>query len=326
MAFRWWLIVSAASVLGCSTVAAQSPSDDTAVNIVPRTRPAPDVGTPQPLVRVDSSLVLIPAHVTNALGASVTGLVRKNFRLFEDGAEQTISTFFTEDAPLSIGIVFDTSGSMRPKMEKSSEAASTFFREANPEDEYFLVEFNDRARLVTPFTTNPDDIYSRIRAAKPFGRTSLLDAVYLALRQMKHARYPRKALVIVSDGGDNWSRHSRHQVLNAVLESDVQVYAMGIFGSTLHGSMTAEERNGPRLLDELTEQSGGRHFPVHSLDDLPAISQRISRDLHSQYFLGYTSSNEAIDGKYRHVRVDLAVPDRRALHISYRRGYYAPAE
>ena len=326
MALRWWLAVSAAVVLGNSAVRAQTPGDDSLVNIVPRTRPAADVGASRPLVRVDSSLVLIPAHVTNGLGASVTGLVRNNFRLFEDGAEQTITRFFTEDAPLSIGILFDSSGSMRPKVEKSSEAAGTFFREADPDDEYFLVEFNDRARLVTPFTMNPDSIYDRIRATRPFGRTSLLDAVYLALQQMKHARYPRKALVIFSDGGDNWSRRSRHEVMSAVLESDVQIYAMGIFTPPLHGHMTPEERNGPRLLDTLAEQSGGRQFAVESLDDLPAISRRISRDLHSQYLLGYRSTNKTDDGTYRHVRVDLSLPDRRGLHISYRRGYYAPVE
>jgi Ca-activated chloride channel family protein len=324
MVFRCWLAICAAGVLGSSVLLAQTPGDGTLVNIVPRLKPAPPEESGQPLLRVDSSLVLVPAHVTNALGASVTGLNRENFRVSEDGVEQTINAFFTEDAPLSIGILFDASGSMRPKMEKSAEAAQTFFQEANPQDEYFLIEFSDRARLVAPFTSDQKEIYNRIRAVRPFGRTSLLDAIYLALQQMKHARYSRKALVIVSDGGDNWSRHSRREVMNAVLESDVQIYAMGIFGPDRAG--TPEERNGPQLLDDLSEQSGGWHFPVESLDELPAISERISRDLHSQYLLGYLSTNPVCDGKYRRVKVQLALPDTRAMHVSYRRGYYAPSE
>lgn len=328
MALRWLPAVCVAGILACSSLFAQAPGDYAVVNIAPRPRPVPseDAERERPLLRVDSSLVLIPAHVTNALGASVTGLNRESFRVFEDGAEQAVRAFFTEDAPLSIGILFDDSGSMQSKMKKAAEAADTFFREANPQDEYFLVRFNDRARLVVPFTSEPAEVYKRIRAMRPFGRTSLLDAVYLALQQMKHARYSRKALVIVSDGGDNWSRHSRGEVIDAVLESDVQIYAMGIFGANLNGSAPLEERNGPRLLDELSAQSGGRHFPVRSLDDLPSISERISRDLHSQYLLGYMSTNKACDGKYRQVKVKLEVPDRQDLRISYRRGYYAPSE
>jgi VWFA-related protein len=280
----------------------------------------------KPLLRIDSSLVLIPVHVSNAVGRAVSGLARENFRVFEDGTEQTISDFFTEDAPVSIGLLFDASGSMRPKMEKSSEAAAAFFRAANPEDEFFLVEFNDHARLTVPFTLDGGQVYSRISHTKPSGRTSLIDAIFLALQYMKSARYPRKALVVFSDGGDNWSRHSSREIRTALLESDVQLYAMGIFDPAAGRSTPAEERNGPHLLDDLADQSGGRLVPVNTLDELPAISRRISRELHSQYLLGYHSTNETCDGKYRRLKVQIETPDARALRVSFRQGYYAPAE
>ena len=159
-------------------------------------------------IRIDSSLVLIPVHVTTPGGESVTTLDRNSFQLFEDGVEQKITLFSKDDAPLSVGLVFDASGSMQNKIRKSSEAAATFFKTANADDEFFLVEFNDRPKLTVPFTPDADEIYQHIAHAKAFGRTSLLDAIHLAALQMKHAHNPRKALVIFSDGGDNRSRYT----------------------------------------------------------------------------------------------------------------------
>jgi VWFA-related protein len=287
-------------------------------------RAPPGGAEPSTLLRIDSSLVLIPVHVTSPAGGTITGLRPDNFRLFEDEAEQTISSFFTEDVPVSIGLLFDASGSMRPKMKKAAEAAASFFRSANPEDEFFLVEFNDRARLAVPFTHDSSKVYGEIARTKPMGRTSLIDAVYLATLEMKKARNPRKALVIFSDGGDNWSRHSVREMRNALLESDLQVYAMGIFDEDYGRNHSVEERNGPALLDELTTLTGGRHFPVDELDRLPEISERIGRELHSQYLLGYHPANSTRDGKYRQVKVILLLPNARELHTSYRRGYFGP--
>ncbi len=217
---------------------------DERVEIVPRSRPTSAVRVPDvrpASIRVDSSLVLIPVHVTTPLGATVTNLARENFQLFEENAEQTISLFANDDAPMSIGLLFDDSGSMKKKKGKVSEAAAAFFILANKEDEFFLVEFNDRAKLVVPFTGDVDELSSRIDASKPFGRTALLDGVHLALRYMKHARNLRKALVLLSDGGDNWSRHNLREIKNALLESDVQVYAMGIFGEQIRRHPTHEK-------------------------------------------------------------------------------------
>jgi Ca-activated chloride channel homolog len=299
--------------------------DDAPVAIAPRAKRLP-VAETQPVLRVDSSLVQIPTHVTTAVGGSVTTLIKENFRLFEDGVEQNLSAVFHDDAPLSIGVLFDTSGSMQKqnKMQKSAEAAAAFFRTASAEDEFFLIKFSGKARLAVPFTTDSGELYKEIVHTKPAGQTSLLDAIHLALIQMKAAKNLRKALVIVSDGGDNWSRHTAAQLRNALIESDVQVYAMGIFDSNYSVKHSAEERRGPQLLNELAEQTGGRHYPVEKVDDLPSIATRLGRELRDQYVLGYYSSNVVHDGKYRQVKLNLVSPEAFYLRAYYRRGYYSP--
>ena len=278
-------------------------------------------------LRVDVPLILIPVHVTTPLGTSVTDLRQENFRVFEDGVEQPITSFAKEDAPLSIGLVFDSSGSMHTKIRKSSEAASVFFKIANPEDEFFLVEFNDRPKLSVPFTRDSDEIYNRIARIRAAGRTSLLDAIHMALAQMKHANNLRKAIIIFSDGGDNRSRYTEREVKEAMLESDVQVYAMGIFDMMDSHKLTREELDGPRLLTELAEETGGKHFPVDHLDDLPKVCDRIGNELRNQYLLGYIPSNAARDGRYRKIKVVLAnTSSRPQLKPFYRQGYYAPLQ
>ena len=277
-------------------------------------------------LRVEVPLVLIPLHVTTLLGASITTLKRQDLRLFEDGVEQNIAHFSQEDAPISIGLVVDSSGSMQNKIRKSAEAAAAFFRAANPDDEFFLVQFNERPKLAVPFTRDGNMIYQRIVRAHPMGRTSLLDAVHLALSQMKQARHLRKAIVILSDGGDNRSRYTESEVKEAMREADVQVYAMGIFDAGASRRRAPEEVNGPRLLAGLAEETGGRNFPVGDLNDLPGICARIGNELRDEYVLGYTSTNPARDGVYRHVTVELAPPpDMPPLKAYYRQGYYAPS-
>jgi len=267
--------------------------------------------------------VVIPAWVSTATGASVTSLSKENFRISDESVDQPISYFIKDDAPLSIGLLFDTSGSMRDKMDKASEAVAAFLKTSNPEDEFFLVEFNDRAKLVVPFTRDSDAIYERVSHTKPVGKTSLFDAIQVALTQMKKAKRTRKAIVIISDGGDNWSRHTARDIRNALLESDVQLYAMGIFDAEFTSKSPRENRNGPALLDELANQTGGRQYPVSNLNDLPSISSKIGIDLRNEYLLGYYPV-ESRDGKYHHVTVKLAVPDDMPpLRANYRKGYYA---
>jgi len=265
--------------------------------------------------------------VTTAYGASITNLTKDNFRIFEDETEQTVTHFSKDDAPVSIGLLFDASGSMQNKMHKSSEAVASFFKTANREDEFFLVEFNERPKLALGFTNDSDDIYRKVNHIRPFGRTSLLDAIHLASEQMKKAHNFRKALVILSDGGDNRSRSTAREVKNALIESDVQVFAMGIFDPDDVPKRTPEEANGPRLLDELAEQTGGRMYSVDKLEDLPSISERIGNELRNQYLIGYSSNNPDRDGKYRHVKLKLVAPDGMLnLRTYYRHGYYAPTQ
>ena len=270
-------------------------------------------------LRVDVPLVQIPVHVTTPLGASVTDLKSEDFHIFEDGVEQKISHFSSEDAPISIGMLFDSSGSMRNKIRKSSEAAAAFFKTANADDEFFLIEFNERPHLAVPFTRDSGQVYKHIVHTRPIGRTSLLDAIHLALLQMKTAKNLRKAIVIFSDGGDNRSRYTESEIKAAMREADVQVYAMGIFDPEDLPRKTPEERNGPKLLDQLAQQTGGRHYPVQDLDDLPAVCEKIGAELRYQYMLGYAPSNNDEESGYRHVKVEVASP-MRAYH---RTGYSA---
>jgi Ca-activated chloride channel homolog len=311
-------------------MATASAQNGPSVDMVPRVRPEPVANYtayPRADLRVDVPLILIPVHVTTPLGTSVTDLRQENFRVFEDGVEQPVTNFAKEDAPVSIGIVFDSSGSMNTKIRKSSEAAQAFFKIANPEDEFFLVEFNDRPKLLVPFTRDSDEIYNRIARIRAVGRTSLLDAIHLALAQMKHAHNLRKAIIVFSDGGDNRSRFTEREVKRDMLESDVQVYAMGIFDLDGSRKLTREEQDGPRLLTELAEETGGKNFPVDHLDDLPKVCDRIGNELRNQYLLGYMPANAARDGRYRQIKVVLAnTTGRGQLKPFYRQGYYAPLQ
>jgi len=320
--------VCAAMFLCPSLSAFQGPlADNPKIN--PRRSLPPAIPVDGPVVRVDSTLVTIPARITTLSGVPVTNLHKEDFRLYEDDVEQTIVHFGMDDVPVSIGFLFDISGSMTNKMGKAYEAAKEFFKSANPQDEFFLIKFNERVKLAVPFTSDPDVIGRAIERLVPFGQTSLLDAINLAMKQMKKARNPHKAIVIVSDGGDNWSRHSIREVKNGLMESDEQVFALGIFDPNYMTRHALEERRGPLLLTELAEETGGRHFPVDNIEDLPAISIKISREIRNQYELGYYPSNPARDGKYRRVKLTLkpqAAMDAGRLHADYRRGYYAPSK
>jgi Ca-activated chloride channel homolog len=301
------------------------------VAIEPRVKPTPDrettPGVRQGNIRVDSTLVLIPVTVTDPLNRFVTGLEKEHFKVKEDKVEQAVTHFASEDAPLSIGLVFDASGSMGAKLQKSRQAAAQFFKTANPEDEFFLVQFNDRPEMVVKFTTNTEEIQNRLTFTQAKGRTALLDGVYLAMHEMKKARNSRKAILILSDGGDNSSRYTESEIKNLVREADVQVYAIGIFEPASSRGRTAEELSGPSLLNEMAEQTGGRHFPVDNINELPDIAAKIGIELRNQYVLGYTPSNLDRDGKYRRVEIKLVQPrGLPPLRAFWRQGYYAPSQ
>ena len=300
------------------------------VSIEPRVKPPAETrrqDSRAPDIRVDSTVVLINVTVTDPLNRFVTGLEKEHFRVFEDKAEQKIAHFASEDAPLSVGLIFDTSGSMGNKLPKARLAANQFFKTANPEDEFFLVEFNSRPELVQPFTHNTEEIQNRLTFTQAKGRTALLDGVYLGLNHMKKARNTRKAILIISDGGDNSSRYTESEIKNLVREADVQIYAIGIYEPMGSRGRSAEELSGPGLLSEISEQTGGRHFPVENINELPDIAAKVGIELRNQYVIGYTPTNLERDGKYRKVMVKLVQPrGLPSLRAFWRQGYYAPTQ
>jgi Ca-activated chloride channel family protein len=274
-------------------------------------------------IRTETDLTLVGASVTDPLGRIVTGLDRQDFRVFENGAEQEIVYFASEDVPVSIGVIFDMSGSMTDKIDKSRNAAVQFFRTANPQDEFFLVDFNDRAQLVSHFTESVDELQNRLLYTAAHGMTALYDGVYLGLSQMRAAHNTKKALLILSDGGDNHSRYSETEIRKFVREADVQIYAIGLFDPD--GGRTVEERYGPTLLGDLTEMTGGRMFMVQRLDELPDIATKISMELRNQYVLGYRPSNRVHDGTWRKIKVKLRPPKGLPpLTVYAKTGYLAP--
>ena len=298
------------------------------VAIQPRARPSIRAeAVPKSNIRVDSTLVLIPVTVTDPMNRFVTGLEKENFKIFEAGKEQDLSQFSSEDAPLSVGVVFDCSGSMGSKLDKSRQAVAQFFKTANPEDEFFLVQFHDSAELIQPFTTSLEEIQNRLTFTTSKGRTALLDAIYLALHEMKKAKNPRKALLVISDGGDNNSRYTEGEIKNLVKEADTQIYAIGIYESVTTRGRTAEELAGPGLLTDIAEQTGGRQYAVENLNELPDIAAKIGVELRNQYILGYSPRNREHDGKYRRVQVKLVQPrGLPPLRAFWRLGYYAPSQ
>jgi Ca-activated chloride channel family protein len=277
-------------------------------------------------IHFDVDLALVNVTVTDPYNRLVTGLETDNFRVFEDNIEQEVVTFSAEDVPISIGVIFDFSGSMSNKVGKAREAAVQFFKTANPQDEFFLVSFNERAELTSSFTNSVEDLQSRMMLTVPKGRTALLDAIYLGLSQMRGAHNAKRALLILSDGGDNHSRYNESDVKRLVKEADTQLYAVGIFDPLGYRNRSPEELGGPSLLSEVTEMTGGRVFAVEKLDDLPDIASKIGMELRNQYVLGYRPSNKAHDARWRKLKIKLRAPKGLPpLSVYSKTGYYAPS-
>ena len=320
--YRQVLLSCAAGLLPALLVAQEGP-------LAPREKPVADRLAPAPkaALRIDSTLVLIPVTVTDPMNRFVTGLDRESFKVFEDKKEQEITQFSSEDAPLSIGVIFDCSGSMGRKLEKSRLAVAQFFKTANPEDEFFLVQFNDSADLIQSFTKDLEEIQNRLAFTQSKGRTALIDAIYLGLHQMKKAHNARKALLIISDGGDNSSRYTEGEIRNLVKEADVQVYAIGVYEPVASRGRTPEEAAGQGLLTDIAEMTGGRQYPVDNINELPDIAAKIGVELRNQYVLGYRPQNQERDGKYRKVQVKLIQPrGLPTLRPFFKLGYYAPSQ
>jgi Ca-activated chloride channel family protein len=301
---------------------AAPPDDKAGAHVTVRTPPihvAP--------LQVDVNLVVVNVTVTDPFDRIVTGLDQENFQVYDEKVEQKIVAFSTEDAPISVGLIFDCSGSMGDKIQKSKEAALQFFKTSNPQDEFMLVSFSDRPDMISGFTAKYENLQDRLLTVKSGGRTALLDAIYLGLSGMKKATTNRRALLVISDGGDNHSRYTENDIKKAVKESDVQIYAVGIFEPMSSRARTTEEAGGPGLLAELAEVSGGRMFSVENTNELPDIAEKISIELRNQYVLGYKPSNLIRDGRWRRIKVKLNPPKGLPpLQIYARTGYYAPTQ
>ena len=290
------------------------------VSIQPRPKPGAKQESAGATLRVDTTLILVPVSVNDALGRPVTGLERENFRIFDDKLEQAITQFAMEDEPVAVGLVFDTSGSMGDKLGRSRMAASEFFKTSNPEDEFCLVEFDNSPRLEVKLTHDTGLIENQLTFSRSKGSTALLDAIFLALHEMKHSKMRKKALIIISDGGDNHSRYTEREVKNVVAESDVLIYSIGVFG----GGRTPEEYDGPQLLSKISEQTGGRLYEAAPVE-LPDIAKKIGIDLRNRYVIGYSPKSLDRDGRYHTVQVKLAPPrGLPPLRAHWRTGYYAP--
>lgn len=270
----------------------------------------------------DVDLVLVPVTVTDDAGRPVTGLAKENFDLFEGQSRQQVQYFSSDDAPISIGILFDTSRSMSDKIDGARNAIAAFLKSANPEDEFFAITFSNRPELISDFTSSPEEIQNELMLAAPKGATALHDAIYWGLSKARSSRHARKALLIVSDGGDNHSRYSEREVMDLAKEADTPIYAIGIH----YAPRASEERFGSSMLGEMTAATGGLHFTIDRPEDLADVTTKIGYLLRNRYLLGYRPDNVLRDGKWRKIKVKLQAPSGSPRWmVSARTGYYAPA-
>jgi Ca-activated chloride channel family protein len=310
-------------------------SDVESIHITPRIQPtakpdpaaaivAESLRSRIPVVKSKVDLVLVPVTVTDPMNRLVTGLDKENFQVFEGKEAQEVRNFSSEDAPVSLGVIFDMSASMASKIERAREAVIEFFKTANPQDEFFLVTFADKPQEVSDFTQSVDDLQGKLVFTVPKGRTALLDAIYLGVSKMRSAKYPKKALLIISDGGDNHSRYTEGEIKSLVKEADTMIYSIGIYD---HYFQTEEERLGPALLSDISDLSGGRSFTIDNPNDLADVATKIGIELRNQYVLGYRPKNPGHDGKWHKIKVKLVPPKGLPpLHVYARTGYYASSQ
>jgi Ca-activated chloride channel family protein len=282
---------------------------------------APSSNRRNPTIKVDVDLVLVSATVSDSNGKLVTGLQPKNFRVWEDKVEQKLEYLSSEDTAMSIGLIFDATGSMENKISRARDAAVAFLKVGNPEDEYFLVTFSQRPWLTETFTSDISRLQNSMIFTPAKGTTPLFDAVYLGLETMKTARNKRKALLLITDGQDNHSRYSFSDIKQFMKEQDVQIFAIGIVDP--NADLTSSE-DGRAIIDNLAQISGGQAFFPDSVDQLEDICGKIALELRNEYVLGYHSTNDAKDGKWRKIRLKVNPPKGVTnLSVHGRSGYYA---
>ena len=279
--------------------------------------------TPTQTLKVDVDLVVVNATVTDPQNRFVTGLEQDHFQIWEDRLEQKVEYFSSEDVAASLGIIFDISGSMKDKISTARDAAATFLKTGNPEDEYFLVEFSNRPQLAQDFTSDISRLQNKLIMTPAKGMTAMYDSVYLGLEKVKEGNNPKKALLLITDGEDNRSRYTFSNVKEFVKEQDVQIYAIGIVDDW--NSNLGAGHTGRAMIEELAELTGGTAFFPDSVYELEDICMKIAIELKNQYVIGYKSTNEAKDGKWRKLRMKINPPKGLPhLNVRAKSGYYAP--
>lgn len=291
------------------------------VHVLPRAMPAPPT---QHVLRTNVDLVLVNVTVLDHAGRAVTGLNPTNFAVLDDKNPQVVRYLSNVDEPISLVVVLDASASMAPKLQEARKAFTELVNTSNPQDDFGLVIVNDKPRVALHFDDSASEIQRAVDALQPDGATALWDGMYLGIRELKNSRYQRKAMVVISDGGDNHSRYTESELRSLLKEADVEVYAIGMFDRY---ATRLEEKRGPLQLDEVISVTGGRVFSVHDSVELSRAVTEISHELRNQYVLGYYPSNRSRDGKWRRLKVHLAGSASQASFRLYaKKGYYAPTE
>jgi Ca-activated chloride channel homolog len=294
-------------------------ADEARVTVTPRARACQPTG-PNASIRVDTNVVLVPVTVTDERGAPFHGLTRDAFQVFENGVEQQLNCFTSEDAPISLGIVFDASGSMTGKLDQSRAAVADLFRTAMPGDEFFAVDVSGAPTLRCDLTDDTQRIEQSLAGIEAGNTTALLDAIYMAIQHLRHARNSRKALLILSDGGENSSRYTKGEMYSLVREADICIYSIAV------SRWIRLSLDDVSMLRRLSEETGGTFWQVAKADDLPQAAWKVSAAIRDLYVLCFSSSNPHNDGLYRKIQVRLRpVPGLPRLHVSWRKGYFAPA-
>ena len=270
---------------------------------------------------LDVQLVSLNVTVVDHRGRFVPGLTKEQFQIWEDKAPQEIQLFHDHDVPVSIGLVVDSSGSMRENRRAVNAAALAFVQSCKPEDEMFVVNFNEKVELglppEEPFSNNPEKLQSALTRLVVRGQTALYDAIWLGLEHLQQGRHDKKALVVISDGADNTSSHGFRETLISAQKSQAAIYSIGIYQAD------SEDRD-PKSLRQISKATGGEAVFPESIEDVQAVCQHFARTIRSQYALGYSPSNTAKDGTYRTIRVAVSAPGERKLEAKTREGYYAP--
>jgi len=273
------------------------------------------------VLSVNSDFMELHVSVVDSREHSVSGLLKDNFQVTENGVPQQITVFKHEDVPVSLGLVLDNSRSIEPRKSRLDAATLSFIRQSNPDDETFIVHFDFDARLEQDFTGNISDLEKTLSASKPFGQTAIYDALMLGIDHMKDAHHDKKSLLLVTDGLDNASHATLDQVLEAVKRNRVSVIVVGLLSA-------AEGEKAEATLSKIAEASGGRAYFPDDIEQARTLMERAAHDLRTQYTIGYVPTDPAHDGSWRSIRVTITPPSgfKEKLIADYRHGYYRTAE